>query len=203
MINKKYTFLKEAISVLQPNAEEGVPKILGITLEKLLEIISQGMYSLNRDYKLSSDITNKLIQYLIPSKSIKGIKLCTNIAQAVGFKWCTLCLEYKPVEEFNYNASRSLGLNAYCSKCQVITVSKTQAPRQARYKANKLNRTPKWLTWEDHQDISKFYANCPLGYHVDHVIPLQGDKVSGLHCLNNLQYLLASENISKHNSFDI
>lgn len=69
----------------------------------------------------------------------------------------------------------------------------------ARYRAKKLNATPRWSETEE---IKEFYKNCPNGYHVDHVIPLQGKTVSGLHVLGNLQYLTPIENTSKGNRFD-
>jgi hypothetical protein len=63
----------------------------------------------------------------------------------------------------------------------------------------KLNRTPKWAELDK---IKQLYINCPQGYHVDHIIPLRGEFVSGLHVYANLQYLPALENMSKGNKFD-
>lgn len=65
--------------------------------------------------------------------------------------------------------------------------------------ACKLQRTP---IWSDLNKIKEIYANCPPGYEVDHIIPLQGELVSGLHVPDNLQYLTKSENCSKGNHFD-
>lgn len=60
--------------------------------------------------------------------------------------------------------------------------------------------TPIWAT---RQEIVAFYENCPEGFHVDHIIPLKGKLVSGLHTLANLQYLPAKENMSKGNKYEI
>jgi hypothetical protein len=70
--------------------------------------------------------------------------------------------------------------------------------RSAKDRADRLHRTPPWA---DLEAIKEFYMNCPSGHHVDHIIPLNGKTVSGLHVLENLQYLPAAENIRKKNKF--
>ena len=52
---------------------------------------------------------------------------------------------------------------------------------------------------ENLNKIQDFYKNCPKGFHVDHIIPLNGKNVSGLHTSSNLQYLPANENLRKGN----
>jgi len=74
--------------------------------------------------------------------------------------------------------------------------------------ADKLKRTP---AWADHERSTAYYDVCAFfnevngytKYHVDHIIPLRGRKVSGLHVHNNLQVILASENASKGNHFEV
>ena len=74
--------------------------------------------------------------------------------------------------------------------------------------ANKLQRTPKWLTKEDKKKIKGLYdearkltVTTGQQYHVDHIIPLQGKLVSGLHVPNNLQILHWKENLSKRHKY--
>lgn len=67
-----------------------------------------------------------------------------------------------------------------------------------KYVADKGLRTP---AWADLSAIVGFYKNCPKGFHVDHIYPLRGRFVSGLHVLENLQYLPAVENMRKNNRY--
>lgn len=77
-----------------------------------------------------------------------------------------------------------------------------------RRRASKMQRTPLWLTADDLWMIGQAYELAALrtklfgfGWHVDHIIPLQGKRVSGLHTPNNLQVIPAQDNMRKSNSF--
>jgi len=81
--------------------------------------------------------------------------------------------------------------------------------KHARRRASKLNATPKWETSQDRETIAHIYwlANefskaCSVKYEVDHIIPLQGDFVSGLHTPLNLQILPAVDNRKKSNTYE-
>ncbi len=70
-----------------------------------------------------------------------------------------------------------------------------------RYQAAKLKRTP---IWASHTNIKAIYAEAEkrsketgTPHHVDHVLPLKGKFVSGLHVENNLQILPWLDNLSK------
>jgi preprotein translocase subunit SecA len=68
--------------------------------------------------------------------------------------------------------------------------------REAKRRAIKLNATPRFA---DLKKIKEIYRNCPKGFHVDHIVPLQGKNVCGLHVEWNLQYLTPYDNKSKSN----
>ena len=81
--------------------------------------------------------------------------------------------------------------------------------RIAKRNAAKLQRTPKWLTSVDLLEMESIYEycsalrKCGLNYHVDHIIPLRGTIVSGLHVPSNLQVITGTENVRKGNSYGV
>lgn len=71
----------------------------------------------------------------------------------------------------------------------------------AKRRAQKLQAIPPWA---DLEKIKQIYLEAKkTGLVVDHVIPLQGNLVCGLHTETNLQLLTASENSQKHNKFTV
>jgi hypothetical protein len=79
---------------------------------------------------------------------------------------------------------------------------------KAKYRAAKLCATPVWLTPEQHKQILEFYTEAKrleqetcTKHHVDHIVPLQGLSVCGLHVPWNLQILTAKENVRKSNKW--
>lgn len=133
---------------------------------------------------------------------------------------CRDCKTEKDISQFPKHKLMALGVNSFCKSCNVLRVAawrrkgKRNAgeesrryaqryPEKVRAKAAKrrtsvLNRTPPWVNF---QEIESIYLWCPEGYHVDHIVPLQGELVSGLHVPWNLQYLPATTNLSKGNKW--
>jgi len=75
-----------------------------------------------------------------------------------------------------------------------------------RYMLLKLKACPKWLSKSDIKAMEEFYIKARelsettgILHHVDHIVPIQGKRVSGLHVPWNLQILTASENSAKSN----
>ena len=111
-------------------------------------------------------------RYLKTEKGKKSIKQSQN--------------KFKKTEKYKINRSK---------------YSKSEKGRAYKRAAAKLprKRKPLWANW---QEIRRIYDNCPPGYAVDHIVPLRGKNVSGLHVENNLQYLTREENSRKGNKFN-
>jgi hypothetical protein len=99
--------------------------------------------------------------------------------------------------------------NSYVRKSKAKNPSIVLANTVKRRLA-KLHRTPNWLTPDEHWMIEQAYELAALrtklfgfSWHVDHVIPLQGKLVSGLHTPYNLQVIPGVENVRKLNHFSV
>ena len=98
------------------------------------------------------------------------------------------------------NRERILAQNAEYQRNNPAKANASTAKRHAA----KLLRTPKWLNPAHWVEINAMYEynEIMLGdWEVDHIVPLQGEFVSGLHVPWNLQVLSQSENGSKSNRY--
>ena len=77
----------------------------------------------------------------------------------------------------------------------------------ARRRVAKLKRTPPWANQDAIRMVylkaREMTAQTGMQHHVDHIIPLQGVLVSGLHVETNLQVLPWRENIQKRNVYEV
>jgi hypothetical protein len=71
-------------------------------------------------------------------------------------------------------------------------------------KVNEKDRQQATPSWINVHNLLAIFSCCPIGYHVDHIVPIkgitpQGWNVSGLNVPYNLQYLPANKNLTKKN----
>lgn len=104
--------------------------------------------------------------------------------------------EKKKKYKKKYYSINSEQIKQYVRNWRKINKNKTNSYK-AKRRCMLKNSIPKWANLKKIKDI---YINCPFGYHVDHIIPINSKIVCGLHVENNLQYLTARENIIKKNN---
>jgi hypothetical protein len=146
-------------------------------------------------------------QDFYPSKVNKGgltgkCKVCDNVASHVRY---SLNKESSIQRTKAYKAEHRDETRADCRKYWLLNKAK-YAANTAKYRGMKRNATPTWLTKDQLDEIENFYwlsndLTKVSGevYHVDHIVPIQGKTVCGLHVPWNLQILPADLNIAKSN----
>jgi len=115
-------------------------------------------------------------------------------------KYCTGCKENKIL--LLWTRKQKL-----CNKCLVEAQGTLPTPDYGTFLLSERyltgTRRLRKPQWADTAAIEAFYQQCPEGYHVDHIIPLKGRAISGLHTLDNLQYLTKEQNENKSNKINL
>ena len=118
-------------------------------------------------------------------------------------------LELLKVDTEKYNKYLE-NMRSYQKEYRQTDTSKiTRAAYQRKRYANKTGACPKWLSCFDNEYIKHIYKQCrmitkltDIQHHVDHIVPLRGKTVSGLHVPWNLQIITAESNIKKGNKWE-
>ena len=168
------------------------------------ESLSLSNFRLHRDGRVENTCrkceSNQAMQRIESKMSPEQLtKLYIKRALAVlDYKSCIECLEWLPkTADYFYEETNRFGnlvLRSDCKRCK----DKVSAITAKQRRAVTLSARP---SWADKKELRKIYQNCPQGYEVDHIIPLQNKIVCGLHVPANLQYLPAMENRQKSNRF--
>ena len=129
-------------------------------------------------------------------------------------KYCALNADKISADNMAWRAGNQKHLSAYAEKHKQHKQERQKAhyrehpegytARGAHRRARKLQATPKWA---DKEKINEMYRRraevsqaTGVVHHVDHIIPLRGRTVCGLHVEQNLQILPAEENLAKGNA---
>lgn len=129
---------------------------------------------------------------------------CRSCSNAKKKAWSIKNKEKVQAYDKEWQASNKHKKNANYKKWQQTNKEEVNTYNSYR-RALKYNATPAWANQEKIKafyTVAKFFTDLSGGYvqhHVDHIVPLRGKNVCGLHVENNLQVLMAQDNLKKGN----
>lgn len=119
--------------------------------------------------------------------------------------------QLKQIKSSNMSGANNPGWGGGVTRHGVSSSGKEYRRSQAHVEAEKIVRrqrvknraTPAWADIEKIREIyrvaQRLSKTTGVKYHVDHIVPLKSNQVSGLHCEANLQVIPATANLKKHN----
>lgn len=133
-------------------------------------------------------------------------------------KYCSSCEVELPKYRFSNDRNRKDGLGHYCKTCSKAKYQKYRYDCQGSTATRNIKQDHVWQEYHCRyerlhktakhdiayrKELQEFFKNRPEGMTVDHIVPLQGKEVCGLHVPWNLQYLSQSDNARKGNKLII
>lgn len=170
------------------------------TYDEFLDVISKKSYNLSRDLKVSAVGISKFLKRTFPDRNTSNSKVCMFLLEKIGKKICSKCDKVLDISCFTNNKTRKDGKNTWCSVCYG-NYQNDNSLLFRKYTADRRTLLAKRSMIWGQKGIKEFYLNCPKDHHVDHIIPIKGETVCGLHVIFNLQYLPAKKNLQKSNLF--
>ena len=125
-------------------------------------------------------------------------------------KWVAANKEKRRAIEASWRERNPERVKAYSSKAGKKWASNNRGKRLASVRTRQLAKIQRTPAWVDKNAIALVYeasaaksASTGVPHEVDHIIPLQGEHVSGLHVPWNLQVIPMAENRSKGIRVDV
>lgn len=221
-------FLEDKYSILKSCFEQDLvfemwPINSRFTAGQLLHVISHKTYAMSVDLGIRSQTISHTLDIFWPDRPKNSSnKICKYILNTYKYKVCGKCARVKTLVDFTKDIAKTDGLADICRECSIqksrdYRVNNRDTARQSslnnyynhrdeyitraiQYKTHRKFATPSGANLDK---IKEIYDKCPTGYQVDHIIPLQGYLVSGLHIETNLQYLTCEDNSRKSNKYEI
>lgn len=123
--------------------------------------------------------------------------------------YCKACQSQSVLNSYYANRERKIEYQKQLNKKKIEEYRPRKSAQASKERAVKRNATPPWFSSDDSKQVKALFKQrerlieqTGVDHHVDHIIPLNGTTVCGLHVPWNLRVIPATENLSKSATID-